>query len=66
MTEVFAGWIAMYADCRIEIKKNEAKDLYGAKLLAIDLMNVPKSKQGLLAIEPAYEDESQEKKCHLE
>ena len=52
----FAGWIAIFNGKKIEIKKDEAKDLYGAKQLAIQKLNVPKSKVGLLAIEPAYDD----------
>ena len=50
-----AGWIAMYGGKKLEIKKGEAKDLYGAKQLAIKKLKVPKSKQGLLSVEPAYE-----------
>ena len=52
----FAGWIAFYNGKKLEIKKDEAKDLYNAKLLAIKTLKVPKSKQGLLAIEPAYNE----------
>ena len=52
----FAGWIAIYGGKKREIKKTEAKDLWGAKQLAIKILKVPKSKQGLLAIEPAYDD----------
>ena len=55
-SETFAGWIAIFKGKRIEIDKSEAKDLYGAKQLAIKRLNVPKSKQGLLAIEPGYND----------
>jgi hypothetical protein len=51
----FAGWIAMYGGKKLEIKKGDAKDLYGAKQNALKHFKVPKSKQGLLAIEPAYE-----------
>jgi hypothetical protein len=54
--ETFAGWIAFYNNKRVEIKKTEACDLYGAKQLAIQLMKVPKSKTGLLAIAAAYEE----------
>ena len=50
------GWIVFYNDKQLEIKKSEAKDLYNAKKLAIEKLKIPKSKQGLLAIEPAYED----------
>ena len=52
----FAGWIAFYNKDKLEIKKSEADGLYDAKLLAIKHFKVPKSKQGLLAIEPAYEE----------
>lgn len=51
-----AGWIAMFQGKKLEIKKSEAKDLYAAKLLAIKHFKVPKSKMGLLAIEPGYEE----------
>ena len=37
-----AGWIAMYNGKKLEIKKSEAKDLYGAKQLAIKHFKVPK------------------------
>jgi hypothetical protein len=52
----FAGWVAIYNRNRIEIDKSEAKDLWGAKQIAIKKLNVPKSKQGLLAIKPAYNE----------
>jgi hypothetical protein len=51
-----AGWIAIYNGKKLEIKKSEANGIYGAKQLAIKKLKVPKSKQGLLAIEPAYDD----------
>lgn len=51
-----AGWIAIYNSKKLEIKKDQAKDLYGAKQIAMKHFKVPKSKMGLLAIEPAYED----------
>ena len=51
-----AGWIAIYGGKKLEIKKSEAKDLWGAKQLAIKKLKVPKSKQGLLAIDVAYDD----------
>ena len=54
--EKMAGWIAIYNGKKFEIKKSEAKDLYGAKQLAIKHFKVPKSKQGLLAIDVAYDD----------
>jgi len=52
----FAGWIAFYKNKRIEIKKTEANDLWGAKQLAVKLMKVPKYGIGCLAIAPAYND----------
>jgi len=57
VVEEFAGWIAMYNGKKVEIKKSEAKDLYAAKLKAIQMLKVPKSKQGLLAIKPAVNEE---------
>jgi hypothetical protein len=51
-----AGWIAIYGGKKLEIKKSEAKDLWGAKQLAIKKLKVPKSKTGLLAIDVAYDD----------
>lgn len=53
--EQFAGWIAIFNGKRLEIKKEEADGIYQAKLIAIDKLKVPKSKQGLLAIAPAYD-----------
>jgi len=52
----FAGWIAIYNRKQLEIKKDEADGIYGAKQLAIKHFKVPKSKQGILAIAPAYEE----------
>ena len=52
----FAGWIAFYNNKRIEIKKTEANDLWGAKQLAVKLLKVPKYDIGYLAIAPAYND----------
>lgn len=54
--EKMAGWIAIYGGKKLEIKKSEAKDLWGAKQLAIKKLKVPKSKVGLLAIDVAYDD----------
>lgn len=54
--EKMAGWIAIFNGKKLEIKKSEAKDLWGAKQLAIKKLKVPKSKQGLLAIDVAYND----------
>ena len=54
---VFAGFIAFYDDQKLEISKDKASDLWDAKKIAIAHFNIPKSKQGLLAVEPAYEEE---------
>ena len=54
---IFAGWIAIYRGEKFEIKKDEAKDLWGAKQLAVKHFALPMSKWGLMAIEPAYEEE---------
>jgi len=56
--EKFAGWIAFYNNDKLEIKpkKGEIDSLNDAKQAAIKHFKVPKSKQGLLAIEPAYEE----------
>ena len=56
--EKFAGWIAFYNKEKLEIKpkKGVIDSLYDAKLAAIKHFKVPKSKQGLLAIEPAHEE----------
>ena len=62
-----AGFIAFYGDSssttkKVEIPLNKApKGIYQAKQIAMKMMNVPKSKQGLLAIEPAYEHTVNEK-----
>ena len=53
---IFAGWIAFYQGKKLEIKKEEANGIWPAKQLAIAHFKVPKSKLGMLAIEPAYED----------
>ena len=50
------GYIAFYNNKRLEIPL-EIGDLYRAKLEAIRLFKVPKSKRGLLAIAPGYEAE---------
>lgn len=52
----FAGWVAFYGGKRLEIGKDEAKDLYGAKKIAVTKLKVPMSKLGLLAIKPGYEE----------
>ena len=56
--EKFAGWIAFYNKEKLEIKpkKGEIDSLNDAKQVAIKHFKVPKSKQGLLAIEPAHEE----------
>ena len=62
--EKLAGWIAMFNGKQVEIYKDkDAKDLYSAKLFAIKALNVPKSKQGLLSVEPAYEEVIKEAKA---
>ena len=48
------GWIAIYKQKKIEILKNEAKNLWNAKQIALKKLNVPKSKQNMMAIGPAY------------
>jgi mannose-6-phosphate isomerase-like protein (cupin superfamily) len=50
------GWIAIFKGKKLEITKKDAKDLWAAKQFAINKLKVPKSKQGLLAIEPAYNE----------
>ena len=56
--EKFAGWIAFYNKDKLEIKpkKGVIDSLNDAKQAAIKHFKVPKSKQGLLAIEPAHEE----------
>ena len=58
LDEKFAGWIAFYNKQKLEIKpkKGEIDSLNDAKQAAIKHFKVPKSKQGLLAIEPAHEE----------
>jgi len=58
--EKMAGWIAMYNGKKMEIPKSAADSLYGAKQLAIKHFKVPKSKQGLLAIKPGYNESVEE------
>ena len=55
--EEVAGWIAHYNGQKHEIKKHEAKDLWDAKQKAIAHFKAPKSKHGLIAIKPAYNEE---------
>lgn len=52
----FAGWVAQFQGKRIEITKDEANSLYDAKLKAIEKLKVPKSKIGLLSIQPGYNE----------
>ena len=54
--EKFAGWIAFFKGKKLEIRKDQAKDLWGAKQIAMKTLKVPNSQKGLLAIEPAYEE----------
>jgi len=54
-TGKLVGWIAIFGNKQLEIEKNEADGIYGAKKIAIEKLKVPKSKQGLLSISPAYE-----------
>ena len=52
----FAGWIAFYNGKSISIEKRNISGIAEAKEIALAHFKVPKSKRGLLAIEPAYED----------
>jgi len=54
--DAMVGWIAIFKGKKLEIRKEEATGIWEAKQIAIKKLNVPKSKQGLLAIEPAYSD----------
>jgi len=56
-TSKHAGWIAHYNGQKHEIPKEHAKDLYDAKQKAIAHFKAPKSKHGLIAIKPAYNEE---------
>ena len=51
----FAGWIAIFKGKQIEIRKDEAKDLWAAKQLAIARFKLSKNQSYLMAIEPAYD-----------
>lgn len=54
-----AGWIAFYRGNKLEIPRESIDGgIYEAKMHAIKQLRVPKSKQGYLAIEPAYEEVS--------
>ena len=55
--EDIAGWIAFYNGKKLEIEKGkDADSLYDAKKFAIAKLKVPKSKQSLVSIKPAYND----------
>lgn len=57
----FGGWIAYdHKGNKIEITKDEASSLYAAKQLAIKKLKVPKSKQSMVAIKPAYNESLKE------
>lgn len=56
LTESCDGWIAFYNGKKLEINKSEADNLYSAKQKAIKELKVPKSKLGLLAIKPSYNE----------
>lgn len=51
-----AGWVAFYGYKHLEILVSEARDIGHAKEIALKHFKVPKSKRGLLAIEPGYDD----------
>tara|TARA_R110000744_G_scaffold273875_2_gene387111 strand:- start:2323 stop:2529 length:207 start_codon:yes stop_codon:yes gene_type:complete len=52
------GWIAIYNGKKVEIKNDgSVNGIYGAQLKAMEILKVPKSKRGLMAIAPAYEEE---------
>lgn len=49
------GWIAFYKhDTLVIPKDDDCASLYRAKQIAIAKLGVPKSKQSLVAVEPAY------------
>lgn len=62
LTEAVAGWIAILDGKRVEIRREEADSLYSAKKLAIQKLAklfgrpIPKSKESLMSIEPAYDE----------
>ncbi len=56
-----AGWIAFYNRKRLEIRLGtDAKDMYSAQQFAMKHFKIPKSKRGLLAISPGYDDDINE------
>jgi hypothetical protein len=58
INEKIAGWIAFYNKNRLDIEYGkDATDLYKAKQFAIKHFKVPKSKQGMLAIAPATNED---------
>tara|TARA_R110000737_G_scaffold338211_1_gene359041 strand:+ start:5866 stop:6882 length:1017 start_codon:yes stop_codon:yes gene_type:complete len=60
-SDEFAGWIAIdHKGTKLEIDKSEAKDLFGAKQIAIKKLKVPKSKLGLLSISPAVNESKED------
>jgi len=54
--EAVAGWIAIYNREKLEIKKDKANGIYGAKQIAIKHFKIPKSKESKLSIGPAHEE----------
>lgn len=56
LNESCDGWIAIYQGKKLEIPKSEANGIYDAKQKAIKELKVPKSKVGMLAIKPAYNE----------
>jgi hypothetical protein len=53
-----AGWIALFNGKKLEIPKDDFPGIYQAKQFAIKELKVPKSKVGLMAIAPAYQEET--------
>jgi len=51
------GWIAFYNGKKLEISKDKADSIWAAKVYAAKELKVPKSKMGLLAIKPGYNEE---------
>jgi len=56
IAEAVAGWIAIYNREKLEIKKDKANGIYGAKQIAIKHFKIPKSKESKLSIGPAHEE----------
>jgi len=55
------GWVAFFKGQKLEIPKtDEINGIWQAKKYAIQKLKVPKNKESLVAIEPAYEDTIQE------